>query len=77
MHRFEGCVVFYVHSRTLCACAFFCVFLNGACACTPCVVLVHADFIASCIVLDLLEMHFWPMSELLSVLKMLDSCNHL
>jgi hypothetical protein len=57
-------------------CAFL-LFLNGACVRAPCVVLAHADFITSCIVLDHLEMHFWSMSELMCVLKMLDSCNHL
>jgi hypothetical protein len=43
----------------------------------PCVVLVHDNFITGCIVLDLFKMHFWSMSELMGVLKMLDSCNHL
>jgi hypothetical protein len=51
----------------------FLVFLDGACVCASCVVLAHADFITGCIVLDLLEMHFWSMSELMDVLKMLDS----
>jgi hypothetical protein len=52
-------MVFCVHSRASCACALFPAFLNGACARAPCVVLAHADFIADCIVLGLLEMHFW------------------
>jgi hypothetical protein len=55
----------------------FLAFMDGACARAPCVVLVHSDFITGCIVLDLLEMHFWSMSELMSVLTMLDSYNHL
>jgi hypothetical protein len=42
-------------------------FLNGACACAPCVVLAHDDFIVDCIVLGLLEMHFWSMAELIVV----------
>jgi hypothetical protein len=50
----------------------FLAFLDGACVCVPCVVLAHADFITSCIVLDLLEMHFRSMSELMGVLN-----NHL
>jgi hypothetical protein len=52
-------------------------FMDDTCSRAPCVVLVHADFITGCIVLDLLEMHFWYMSELMGVLKMLDSCNDL
>jgi hypothetical protein len=68
---------FCVHSRASGACALFRCYLTVARARVPCVFLVHADFIVGCIVLDLLEMHFWPMSELMSVLKMLDSCNHL
>jgi hypothetical protein len=55
----------------------FLAFLDGACVRAPCVVLAHDDFITGCIVLDLLEMHFWSMSKLMGVLKMLDSCNHL
>jgi hypothetical protein len=55
----------------------FLAFMDGACAHAPCVVLAHADFITGCIVLDLLEMHFCSMSELMGVLKMLHSCNHL
>jgi hypothetical protein len=70
-------VAFCVHIYTLGTCALFRRYLIAARAHAPCVFLVHADFIAGCIVLDLLEMHFWPMSELMSVLKMLDSCNHL
>jgi hypothetical protein len=60
----------------MCMCPFL-AFLNGACAHAPCVVLARADFITGCIVLDLLEMHFWSMSELMIFLTMLDSCNHL
>ena len=56
-------------------CAFL-AFLDGACVRAPYVVLAHSDFIVGCIVLDILEMHFWSMSELMSVLMMLDSCNH-
>jgi hypothetical protein len=55
----------------------FLAFLDSLCVRTPYVVLAHADFIIGCIVLDLLEMHFWSMSELMGVLKMLDSWNHL
>jgi hypothetical protein len=33
----------------------FIAFLDGACACAPCVVIVHLDFITGCTVLDLLE----------------------
>jgi hypothetical protein len=44
----------------------FSAFLNGACARAPCVVLAHADFIVGCIVLDLLEVHFWSMGELIA-----------
>jgi hypothetical protein len=64
---FEGCAVFCVHSRTSCACVFFPAFMNGACACAPCVVLAHSDFIVDCIVLGLLEMHFRSMGELIAV----------
>ena len=67
MRHFEGCMVFCVHSRASCACALFPAFLNGACARAPCVVLVHVDFIVDCIVLGLLEMHFWSMGELIDV----------
>jgi hypothetical protein len=55
----------------------FLAFLDCACAHTPYVVLAHANFITSCLVLDLLEMHFWSMSELMGVWKMMDSSNHL
>jgi hypothetical protein len=58
MRRFEGCTVFCVHSRALCACAFFPAFLNDACVLAACVVLAHANFIAYFIVLGLLEMKF-------------------
>jgi hypothetical protein len=70
-------MAFCIHSRASGACALFRRYLTVARARAPCVVLAHADFIVGCIVLDLLEMHFWSMSELMSVLKMLDSCNHL
>jgi hypothetical protein len=57
--------VFYVYVKStwmVCQivgmCAFI-VFLDGACARVPCVVIVHLDFITGCIVLDLLEMIFW------------------
>jgi hypothetical protein len=53
------------------------VFLDGTCVRAPYVVLAHADFINGCIVLDILKMHFWSISELMGVLKMLDSYNHL
>jgi hypothetical protein len=66
-------VVFCIHGRGSCACALFPTFLNDACVCAPCVVSMHAD----CIVLDLLEMKFWSLGELICVLKMLDSFNHL
>jgi hypothetical protein len=45
-------------------------FLDGACACAPCIVIAHPDFITGCIVLDLLEMifgQFWSMGELIVV----------
>jgi hypothetical protein len=54
--------------------------MNGACARAPCVVLAHADFIVDCIVLGLLEMHFWSFlvhGLTNSCLNMLDYCNHL
>jgi hypothetical protein len=77
MRSFEGCAVFCAHSRASFTCVLFPTFLNGACARAPCVVSAHADFILDCILLDLLEMNFWSMGELICVLKMLDSCNHL
>jgi len=67
MRRFEGCVGFFIHSRASYVCALFPAFLNGACAHAPYVVLAHANFIADCIVLGLLEMHFWSMGELIVV----------
>jgi hypothetical protein len=70
-------MVFFIHSRASGACALFLAFFNGACVRSPCVVSTHANFIVDCMVLDLLEMHFWYMGELICVLKMLDSCNHL
>jgi hypothetical protein len=60
-------MIFCVHNRASCACALFLAFLNGACACTPCVVLAHANFVAYCIVLGLLQMHFLSMGELIYV----------
>jgi hypothetical protein len=53
----------------MCMCTFP-VFLDGACACTPSVVIAHLNFITGCIVLDLLEMlfgNFWSMGELIAV----------
>jgi hypothetical protein len=42
-----------------------------------CVFLAYDDFIAGCIVFGPFGDAFWSMSELMSFLKMLDSCNHL
>jgi hypothetical protein len=67
MHRFEVCADFCVHSRASGKCALFRCYLTVMRACVPYVFLVHADLIIDCIVLDLLEMHFWSMSELMSV----------
>jgi hypothetical protein len=77
MCHFDVCTDFCIHSHASGACAFFQHYMNAARARVPCIFFVHADFIAGCILLDLLEMHFWSMSELMSVLKMLDYCNHL
>ena len=77
MRHFEVCVAFCIHSRTSSACALFQHYLIVACAQVPYVVLAPTEFIIGFIVLDLLEMNFWSMSELMGVLKMLDSCNHL
>jgi hypothetical protein len=63
MHYFEGCTFFLIHYRASCTCSLFPAFINGACAGTPYVFLVHAD----CIVLGILEMNFWSMGELIVV----------
>jgi hypothetical protein len=54
----QVCASFSVHSHASCACVIFPVFLDGACACAPCIVIAHPDFITGCIVLDLLEILF-------------------
>ena len=56
-------------SHIVCMCTFL-AFMDGACACAPYVVIAHADFVTSCIALDLLEIlcgHFWSMGELIVV----------
>ena len=77
MHFFEVCMDFFLHSHASSACVLFRCYLAITCALAPYVVLAHVDFIVDCIVLGLLEMHFWSMGELICVLKMLDSGNHL
>jgi hypothetical protein len=58
MRRSEGVwllastVVPRVHAR-------FLAFSTGARVRASCISLAHVDFITGCIVLDLLEMHFW------------------
>jgi hypothetical protein len=54
----EVCAYFCVHSRASGAYALFLHYLIVAHACATFVSLVHANFLTSCIVLCLLEMHF-------------------